>query len=92
MFEGYLFTCAQKRKALNYAIAAFDESAYRLVVSQLEDRYKLIIEGSPCSAVADIEEALTDMAGHSADLIISRMHTYLRSLRSESTKTSQTER
>jgi hypothetical protein len=90
MFEGYLFTCAQKRKALNYALTAFDESAYRLVVSQLEDRYKLIIEGSPCSAVADIEAALRDMAGSSADLIISRMHAYLRSLQLEPAKESQT--
>lgn len=85
MFEGYLFTCAQKREALKQALGAFGDNAFDLLVFHLEDRYKLVINGSPCSAVADIEAALTDMAGSSADLIISRMHAYLRSTRSEKT-------
>lgn len=89
MFEGYLFTCAQKRQALKHALRVFGENTYNLLVFHLEDRYKLIINGSPCSAVADIEAALTDMAGSSADLIISRMHSYLRSIKSD-IKTGQT--
>lgn len=83
MFEGYLFSCAQKREALKQALGVFGNEAYNVLVFHLEDRYKLIINGSPCSAVADIESALTDMAGSSADLIISRMHSYLRSMSPE---------
>lgn len=81
VFEGYLYNCTQKRKALKNALSAFGEDAYRLIVSQLEDKYKLIIEGEPCSAIEDIEIALRDIAGSSADLIIARMHQFLRETR-----------
>lgn len=78
MFEGYVYNCEQKRQALRNALNVFGESAYRLLVFQLEERYKLVINGSPCSAVTDIESALRDIAGPSADLVIARMHEFLR--------------
>ena len=78
MLEGYLYDCTTKRQAFNQAISVFGEGAGRLLISQLEDKYKLRITSSPCSAIADIESALVDMAGPSADLIISRMHSFLR--------------
>ncbi|MEW5839479.1 hypothetical protein [Nitrososphaera sp.] len=78
VFEGYLYDCETKRQALRHAVSAFSPDAYRLLVFHLEDRYKLIINGSPCSALEDIEAALVDIAGPSADLIISRMRAFLR--------------
>lgn len=79
MFEGYLFDCKTKRAALKHALSIFGEDASRLFISQLEDKYKLIVDGgTPCSSVEDIDNAIMDIAGPSADLIISRMHSYLR--------------
>ncbi|MEO9294209.1 MAG: hypothetical protein ABI347_01250 [Nitrososphaera sp.] len=78
--EGYLYDCATKRNALNYALGVFGKDASRLLISQLEDKYKLIIDGStPCSSLEEIEQALFDIAGPSSDLIIARMHAFLRS-------------
>ncbi len=82
MFEGYLYNCQTKQKALKHALSIFDEDASRLLISQLEDKYKLIIDGStPCSSVEDITDALFDIAGPSADLIVSRIHSFLRASR-----------
>lgn len=80
MFEGHLYDCKAKRAALEYALEIFESHTSRLLISHLEDKYKLIINGStPCSSVSDIEAALLDIAGpSSADLIISRMHSHLR--------------
>lgn len=79
MFEGYLYDCKTKRIALEHALKVYGADASRLVISQLEDKYKLIISGStPCSSVADIEAAVFDLAGPSADLIIARLHAFLR--------------
>jgi hypothetical protein len=78
VFEGYLYSCSQKREALKQALAMFSQDTYRVLVFHLEDRYKLIIEGSPCSAISDIEDALNEIAGPAADLIISRIHSFLR--------------
>lgn len=80
MPEGYLYDCKTKRDALKYALSVFGENASRLLVSQLEDKYRLIIDGStPCSSLEEIEGAFLDIAGPTADLIISRMHAFLRS-------------
>jgi hypothetical protein len=75
--EGYLYDCTAKRQALKQAISVFGEGAARLLISQLEDKYKLRINGSPCSALYDIEAALVDIAGSSSDLIITRIHAFL---------------
>lgn len=79
MFEGYLYDCKTKQVALEHALKIYGDDAARLLISQLEDKYKLIINGStPCSSISDIESALVDVAGPSADLIIARMHAFLR--------------
>lgn len=75
---GDQYGCAAKRDALKFALSAFGSGAYRLMVFHLEDRYNVKIESSPCSELADLEAALHDMAGTSADLIIARMHSFLR--------------
>lgn len=80
MLEGHPYSCKEKREALEKALGVFGENAYKLLVSVLEDDYKLVIDGStPCSSVEDIEKAIFDIAGSSADLIISRMNAFLRS-------------
>jgi hypothetical protein len=80
MSEGYLYDCRTKHMALNHALSVFGENAARLLISQLEDKYRLIIDGStPCSSLEDIEQALLDIAGPSSDLIIARMRAFLRS-------------
>lgn len=83
MSEG-LYDCKTKRKALGYALELFSEDAARLLISHLEERYHLIINGStPCSAIEDIENALHEIAGAGAEVIISRMHDYLRHAENE---------
>lgn len=80
MSGGYLYDCRTKHMALNHALSVFGENAARLLISQLEDRYRLIIDGStPCSSLEDIEQAILDIAGPSSDLIIVRMRAFLRS-------------
>ena len=83
MLEGHPYSCKEKREALEKALSIFGENARRLLVTVLEDDYKLVIDGrnssTPCSSVEDIERALFDVTGSSAHLIISRMHTFLRS-------------
>ena len=76
--SGEPYDCTAKREALKFALSAFGSGAYRLMVFHLEDRYNVNIESSPCSELADLEDALRDMAGSSADLIIARMHSFLR--------------
>jgi hypothetical protein len=75
---GEPYDCIAKREALKFALSAFGPGAYRLMVFHLEDRYNVKIESSPCSELADLEDALRDMAGSSADLVITRMRSYLR--------------
>ena len=88
MPEGYLYDCKTKKEALKYALSVFGENASRLLISQLEDKYRLIVDGStPCSSLEEIEGALLDIAGPTADLIISRMHTFLRSSSASSIQT-----
>ena len=78
--EGYLYDCKTKQNALNHALSVFGENAARLLISQLEDKYRLIVNGTtPCSSLEDIEHALFDIAGPSSDLIIARMRAFLRS-------------
>lgn len=78
MSEGYLYDCKTKRDALDYALLFLDDNTSRLLISTLEEKYHLIINGStPCSAIEDIEKALFDIAGVGAELIITRLHTYL---------------
>lgn len=78
--EGYLYDCKTKQNALNQALSVFGKEAARLLISQLEDRYGLIVKCStPCSSLEDIEHALFDIAGPSSELIIARMHAFLRS-------------
>lgn len=78
MSEGYLYDCRTKHMALNHALSVLGENAARLLISQLEDRYRRIIDGStPCSSLEDIEQAILDIAGPSSDLIIVRICAFL---------------
>jgi hypothetical protein len=85
MFDGYLYDCKTKQEALKYALSIYGEEASRLLISVLEDKYKLNINGNtPCSSLEDIVHALFDAAGLSADLIVIRMHAFLRESASKS--------
>jgi hypothetical protein len=86
MFDGYLYDCKTKRDALKYSLSIYGEDASRLLISLLEDKYKLTVNGStPCSSLEDIVHAIFDVAGLSADLIVIRMHAFLRESRSKQT-------
>lgn len=90
MFDGYLYDCKTKRDALKYALSVYGEEASRLLTSQLEDKYKLTINGNtPCSSLEDIVHAIFDVAGLSADLIVIRMHAFLRDSANKSKATDE---
>lgn len=78
MVKGYLYDCKTKRDALDYALEFVGETTARLLISALEDKHGLIINGStPCSAIEDIEKALYEIAGAGAEPILTRMHDFL---------------
>jgi hypothetical protein len=70
--------CKKIEEAFLKAMKVFDDSAVRVLVSQLEEKYSVRIGSEPCSSVAEIEAALFDIAGVGADLLTSRIRSFLR--------------
>jgi hypothetical protein len=70
--------CKKIEQAFLKATKVFDESAVRVLMYHLEDKYHVHIGSAPCSSVEQIYAALLDIAGSAADLLISRMRSFLR--------------
>lgn len=70
--------CRKIEKAFRKATKVFGDSVVQLLIYHLEEKYGVHIGSAPCSSVEEIEAALTDVAGGAADILISRMRTFLR--------------
>ncbi len=69
--------CEKIQKALREATVVLGEAAWKSIELQLQSVYGIRLE-PPCSAVEDIERALFDLLGNSADLIVVRMRSFMR--------------
>jgi hypothetical protein len=72
--------CKKIEEAFMKAMKVFDESAVRVLVSQLEEKYNIRLGSVPCSSLAEIEAALLCIAGVGSDLetLTSRIRSFLR--------------
>lgn len=70
--------CKKIEQAFLQATKVFDDSAVRVLIFHLEEKYHVHIGCAPCSSVEEIYTALLDIAGSAADLLISRMRSNLR--------------
>jgi hypothetical protein len=69
--------CRQISDAFHKAMAVFDDNTIRVLEFHLRDRYNIYIGSVPCSSVEEIEAALCDIAGSAAELLISKMRSFL---------------
>ena len=69
--------CDKIEQAFKNAVRVFDESAVRVLLYHLEEKYHMRFE-PPCPKLEEIEAALHDIAGPAADVIIVRIRAFLR--------------
>lgn len=70
--------CKKIAEAFEKATKVFDPNTTLLLRSLLEERCGLKIGSPPCSTLEEIEAAMTEIAGTGADLLISRMRSFMR--------------
>ena len=70
--------CAALEKALRQAASIFGDEAVEALMLALKERYNIRLGQAPCSSIEDIEKALADISGPGADIIISRVRSFLR--------------
>lgn len=69
--------CENIREALREETVVRGEAAWKSIALQLQTVYGIRLD-PPCSTVQDVENALVDLLGTSADLIVVRMRSFLR--------------
>jgi len=70
--------CEGLEKALREAMSAFGEDSATATIMALTSKYGIRIGKPPCSSIEDIEKALAEITGTGADIIVSRMRSFLR--------------
>lgn len=70
--------CASLEKALLETLGIFGEDSAKATVIVLKTRYGIRLGSPPCSSIEEIERALAEITGTGADIIISRMRSFLR--------------
>lgn len=69
--------CTKIQSALRNAAIVMGDGVWESIEKQLQIVYRLRLD-PPCSAVDEIEKALVDLLGTSADLIVVRMRSFMR--------------
>ena len=70
--------CKGLEKALREAMNVFGEDSANATIMALTSKYGIKIGKPPCSSIEDIEKALAEITGTGADIIVSRMRSFLR--------------
>lgn len=70
--------CARLEKALREAMSVFGEDSTTATIMALQNKYGVRIGKPPCSSIEEIEKALAEITGTDADIIVSRMRSFLR--------------
>jgi hypothetical protein len=63
---------------LRQAISIFGDQAAEALILALKERYNIRLGQTPCSSVEEIFEALADLSGQGADILVSRIRSFLR--------------
>lgn len=78
MTKGVDADCSKLADAFYKSMKVFDANASRVLEFHLQEKYGIRIGSAPCSSIEEIEKALRDIAGVAADILISRMRSFLR--------------
>jgi hypothetical protein len=70
--------CTRLEKALREAMSVFGEDSATATIMALQSKYGIRIGNPPCSSIDEIEKALAEITGTGADIIVSRMRSFLR--------------
>jgi hypothetical protein len=70
--------CAALEKALLETMEIFGADSAQAMVIALKSKYGIRFGSAPCSSIEEIEKALVEITGTGADIIISRMRSFLR--------------
>ena len=73
--DGY---CIALESALRQAISIFGDQAAEALILALKERYNIRLGQAPCSSIEEITEALADLSGPGADILVSRIRAFLR--------------
>jgi hypothetical protein len=69
--------CAKIQSALHNAAVVLGDGVWESIEMQLQAVYRLRLE-PPCSTVEEMENALIDLLGTSADLMLAGMRSFMR--------------
>lgn len=70
--------CAALEKALLKTMEIFGPDSAQAMVMALQTRYGIKLGSPPWSSIEEIERALAEITGTGADIIISRMRSFMR--------------
>ena len=70
--------CKELERALRQAAIIFGDHAAEALMLALKERYGIKLGQAPCSSIDDIARALCDISGPGADILISRVRSFLR--------------
>ena len=70
--------CIALEGALRQAISIFGEQAAEVLILALKERYNIRLGQAPCSSIEEIAKALADLSGPGADILVSRVRSFLR--------------
>lgn len=70
--------CRKIEYAFRSATQIFGPAIIESLVSDLKEKYNIRIGTFPCSSVNEIEAALAEIIGTSADILVSRMRSFMR--------------
>lgn len=70
--------CIALEGALRHSISIFGDQAAEALILALKERYNIRLGQAPCSSIEEIFEALTDLSGPGADILVSRIRSFLR--------------
>jgi hypothetical protein len=70
--------CTKIEVAFRKTMSIYGENTARVLLFQLEEKYDIRIGSTPCASLEEIEAALFDIAGVGADILISRMRSFMR--------------
>lgn len=72
-----VYDCTRIQGALRNAAIVMGDGVWESIEKQLQVAFHLRLD-PPCSTVGEIEKALVELLGSSADLIVVRMRAFLR--------------
>lgn len=70
--------CAGLERALREAMGVFGEDSVTAMIMALKGKCGIRLGEPPCSSIEEIEKALGEITGTGADIIVSRLRSFMR--------------